>query len=99
MIAIKTKYEIKTTTNFKKQLRKVARQGKNVQELVKVIKVLANDEQLDEKYKDHQLINDQYYKDCRECHIEPDWLLIYKRKDNQLVLLLFSTGSHSELFK
>lgn len=99
MIAIKTKYEIKTTTNFKKQLRKVARQGKNVQELVKVIKVLANDEQFDEKYKDHQLINDQYYKDCRECHIEPDWLLIYKRKDNQLVLLLFSTGSHSELFK
>lgn len=99
MIVTRTKYEIKTTTNFKKQLRKIAKQGKSIKKLVEVIEMLANEEQLEEKYKDHELVNDRYYKNCRECHIEPDWLLIYKRKNDQLVLLLFSTGSHSELFK
>ena len=99
MIVTKTKYEIKTTTNFKKQLRKIAKQGKSIKKLVEVIEMLANEEQLDERYKDHELVNDRYYKDCRECHVAPDWLLIYKRKNDQLVLLLFSTGSHSELYK
>ena len=60
---------------------------------------LANCEELDEKYRNHQLVNNKYYKDCYECHIEPDWLLIYKYDHNQLILLLFSIGSHSELFR
>ena len=59
---------------------------------------MANKEQLDAKYKDHQLINDKTYKDCRECHLDPDWLLIYKYKEDKLKLVLFVTGSHSELF-
>ncbi len=95
----RTKYEVKTTSSFKKQLKKVVKQGKDIQKLVYVIKILANEKQLDEKYKDHELVNDRYYKGCRECHIEPDWILVYKRRNDQLVLLLFSTGSHSELFK
>ncbi len=59
--------------------------------------MLANKEPLEPKYKDHQLINDKTYKDCRECHITPDWLLIYKYEDENLVLVLFATGSHSEI--
>ena len=47
---------------------------------------------------DGTLLNDKKYKDCKECHIEPDWLLVYQIKDSELILLLFATGSHSELF-
>ena len=46
-----------------------------------------------------EMLNDKKYKDCKECHIEPDWVLIYRIKDAELILLLFGTGSHSELFK
>lgn len=59
---------------------------------------LANNEKLDEKYKDHQLVNSLRFKNCRECHIEPDWLLVYRIDNNELVLLLVETGSHSDLF-
>lgn len=67
--------------------------------MIPVLETLANGQELEEKYKDHQLINDKNYKDCRECHITPDWLLVYKIQDNELILLLFVTGSHSALFK
>ena len=53
---------------------------------------------LESKYKNHKLISNKKYKDCFECYIEPDWLLVYKIKDDKLILLLFATGSHSELF-
>ena len=53
---------------------------------------------LDAKYRDHNLINDKYYKNCREYHIEPDWLLVYQYEDDKLNLLLVATGSHSEIF-
>ncbi len=93
-----TKYEIKSTSKFKYQLKKVAKQNKNLNELIYVIGKLANLEKLDKKYKNHNLINNKIYKDCMECHIKPDWLLIYKYENENLVLLLFATGSHSELF-
>ena len=48
---------------------------------------------------DYDILNDKYFEDCRECHIEPDWLLIYKYIDDKLILLLMKTVSHSELFK
>lgn len=51
---------------------------------------------MDEKYRDHSLSGD--YAGCRECHVEPDWLLIYEMMDNVLVLLLYRVGTHSELF-
>lgn len=53
---------------------------------------------LDVKYKNHNLTNDKNYKNCSECHIEPDWLLVYQYINNELILLLINTGSHSELF-
>ena len=93
-----TKYEIKGLTTFKKQLKKVIKQGKDINKLIDVLKVLANGEKLDSKYKDHALINNKYYKDVRECHIEPDWLLVYKYNNDELILFMVETGSHFELF-
>jgi mRNA interferase YafQ len=87
------------SSNFKKQYKKIAKQGKNLDKIDEVIDKLARFEILDPKYKDHNLINDKYYKNCRECHIEPDWLLIYQYENNKLNLLLIATGSHSEIFK
>lgn len=86
------------TSNFKKQYKKIAKQGKDLDKLDEVVEKLSRLEILDSKYKDHSLINDKYYKNCRECHIEPDWLLVYQYEDNKLNLLLIATGSHSELF-
>lgn len=94
-----TKYEVKSTNDFNKQLRKVYKQGKNIQKLKDVVIKLANGEKLAEKFKNHKLNDDKRYKECSECHIEPDWLLIYKYIDNELILLLCNTGSHSDLFK
>lgn len=93
------KYKIDFTSNFKKQYKRIKKQGKNLDKLYEIIERLANGEELDPKYKNHNLINNKKYKDCKECHIEPDWLLIYQIKDAELILLLFGTGSHSELFK
>ena len=87
------------SSNFKKQYKKVVKQGKDLDKIDEVIDKLAHFEVLDPKYRDHNLINDKYYKNCRECHIESDWLLIYQYEDNKLNLLLIATGSHSELFK
>lgn len=95
---LNTKCKIDFTSNFKKQIKKMIKQNKDISELLEVITKLANLESLDVKYRNHNLINDKTYKDCSECHISPDWLLIYKYVDDKLVLVLFSTGSHSELF-
>ncbi len=94
-----TKYKIDFTSNFKKQLKKIIKQNKDINELLEVITKLANLENLDSKYRNHNLINDKTYKDCSECHIKPDWLLIYKYVDDKLILVLFAIGSHSELFR
>ena len=59
--------------------------------------LLANGESLEEKYKDHALVDNKYFKNCRKCHITPDWLLVYKYIENELVLFLVQTGSHSEV--
>ncbi len=64
-----------------------------------IIEVLASDEKLDIKLKDHRLISDKNYDNVRECHIEPDWLLIYKIEEQVLLLKLIRTGKHSDLFK
>ena len=63
-----------------------------------VITLLSNEQSLPEKYRDHALTNSRNYKDMRECHIEPDWLLIYKIMKKTLILSLIRTGSHSDLF-
>ena len=93
-----TKCEIQMTSKFKKQLKLMYKQGRNIEELLLVIYMLANLYELDSKYNNHYLINDKTYKDCIECHIRPDWILIYKYINNKLILLLMATGSHSDLF-
>ena len=95
---IGTKYEVKSTKQFDKSLRKVNKQGKKLEKLEFVVTTLSNGELLDKKYRNHQLTDNKYYKDCYECHIEPDWLLIYKYLNDELILLLFETGTHSDLF-
>ena len=92
-----TKCKIDFTNVFKKNLKKIIKQGKNPHELLSVVTMLANMEELDSKYRNHKLVDSKEYKDCFECHIKPDWLLVYKYINNNLVLLLVATGSHSEI--
>ena len=89
-------YKIKFTGQFKKELKLAKKQGKDINKLFKIVDILAQKKILDIKYKDHALISN--YKGFRECHIAPDWLLIYKYYDDILVLSLSRLGSHSELF-
>lgn len=93
-----TKYHVQYTNRFKKEFKKVLKQGKDENKFLEVLNIIANGKELDEKYRNHKLINDKTFKDCQECHITPDCLLVYKIQDNELVLLLFATGSHSDLF-
>jgi mRNA interferase YafQ len=92
------KYAVDYTSRFKKQYKRLKKQGKDIKKLRNLITILANGEVLPPEYRNHKLFNDRYYQNCFECHIEPDWLLVYKIENNTLVLLLHSTGSHSELF-
>ena len=87
---------IKYHTSFKRDYKRIVKRGYDVSLLEKVIEILANEEELPEKYKDHNLSGD--YKGFRECHILPDWLLIYKIENNRLILALSRTGSHSDIF-
>ena len=91
------KYELQFTSQFKKDLKLAKKQNKDLDKLFEVIDILANGETLDAKYKDHSLTGN--YRETRECHIEPDWLLIYEIRGDVLVLMLYRLGSHSELFK
>lgn len=91
-----TKYTIKYTTQFKKDYKRSLRRHLNTELLDEIISKLANGEPLPEKCKDHDL--DGNWKGHRECHIQPDWLLIYHIADNVLVLTLTRTGTHSDLF-
>lgn len=84
------------STQFKKDLKLAAKRGLKIEKLRDVVNTLARGETLDEKYRDHNLTGD--YNGFRECHIEPDWLLVYRINDTELELFLFRTGSHSDLF-
>lgn len=91
-----TKYTVKPTAQFKKDYKTAIKRNLNIEALQTVITKLANGEQLDEKYRDHPLSGQ--WKGHRECHISPDWLLIYYYEKNVLVLTLARTGTHSDLF-
>lgn len=93
-----TKYGVVTSNKFNKQLKKIIKQGKDIEKLSNVVKRLANGETLESKYKDHALNDNKYYRNCRECHIESDWLLIYKYNNDKIILYLVEIGSHSDLF-
>ena len=91
------KYTIERTSRFKKDFKLAEKRGLNIAELEHVVTLLADGKVLPEKYKDHELRGN--YKGHRECHIEPDWLLIYKITEEVLILSLVRTGSHSKLYK
>ena len=91
-----TKYEVKLTTQFKKDYKLAMKQRRDIALLDGVIALLADGEQLPETNKDHALTGN--WKGYRECHVAPDWLLIYKVDHGVLVLTLTRTGTHSELF-
>lgn len=93
-----TKYDVRYSQEFKKSLKKVTKQGKNIEKLLDVVDKLVYKEKLESKLKNHKLKDDGYFYDYYECHIEPDWLLVYKYLNDELVLLLVKTGSHSDLF-
>ena len=84
------------TNRFLKDLRIAKKRGLDLTLLNDVVTKLANQVQLDERFHDHALTGD--YSDFRECHIKPDWILIYSVDDEELELMLFRTGTHSDLF-
>lgn len=90
-------YTVKYTSQFKRDVKKAKKQGKDMDHLFAVIEQLAAGLSLPERYRDHALAGN--FKGCRECHIEPDWLLIYEYVEDVLVLSLTRLGSHAELFK
>ncbi len=83
------------TRQFKKDLKRVKKRGKNINKLKIVISLLVDEKPLEKRYRDHSLIGN--FKGRRECHIEPDWLLIYKLEEKAIIFE--RTGSHSDLFK
>lgn len=89
-------YKIRPSAKFQKDLRRIQKRGYDISLLTNVLKILADGKPLPDKYRDHNLTGN--YKDCRECHITPDWLLIYEISENDLILYLTRTGSHSDLF-
>lgn len=88
--------KIVPSNQFKKDLKLAIKRKANIKELENVVDTLAKGLKLDKKYKDLELKGS--YKSFRECHINPDWLLIYKIEKNELELFLFRTGSHADLF-
>ncbi|MDD5832570.1 MAG: type II toxin-antitoxin system YafQ family toxin [Clostridiales bacterium] len=89
------KYELIFTGKFKKGLKLAKKRGLNISLLEEVVDKLQTDTPLEEKYRDHELKGN--YKGFRECHIQPDWLLIYLKENNVLTLTLVATGTHSDL--
>lgn len=87
---------IRYETSFRRDYKRIIKRGYDVRLLEAVIAMLVEGETLPERYRDHTLGGD--YANCRECHITPDWLLIYKVSERELILFLTRTGTHSDLF-
>lgn len=90
-----SRYQLDYTTAFSKDLKKVKKRGYNLSLLKNVVDKLQNGEPLEIKNKDHLLTGN--WKGFRECHIQSDWLLVYKVYEDKLVLVLIRTGTHSDL--
>ena len=93
----KPKLTLKQTSAFRKDLRRMLKRGADMGPLDDVVTMLLAREPLPAKYKDHPLTGN--WAGYRDCHIEPDWILIYRIEEDQLVLLATRTGSHADLFK
>jgi mRNA interferase YafQ len=86
---------ISRTSQFKRDVKRMQRRGKDLEKLKRVLDSLVKGERLAPEYRDHVLVGQ--YKGTRECHLEPDWLLIYELAESEIVLI--RTGSHSDLFE
>lgn len=89
-------YAIEFSNRYKKSYKQAVKRGLDVTLLNDVVKQLAEGKKLDPKHKDHQLTGN--YKDYRECHIQFDWLLVYRIVRKRCVLYLLDTGTHEEIF-
>jgi mRNA interferase YafQ len=89
-------FEIVYTSRMKKDVKRMSKRGKDLIKLTTALNLLASGESMPEEYKDHPLRGE--LQGYRECHIEPDWLLIYQILHDELILLAAGTGSHSDLF-
>ena len=87
---------LETTTQFRKDYKRIKKRGYNLELLKKVLDTLMDEKPLDAKHRDHALIGE--YTGVRECHIQPDWLLIYRISQDRMILVASRTGTHSDLF-
>ena len=89
-------YSLVFTNRMKRDLKLMKKRGKDMAKLEIVLDILLAGKELPLKHKDHLLKGE--FQDFRECHIEPDWLLIYRKEDEELILYATATGSHADLF-
>ena len=92
-------YKVKQTGKFKNDFKLCIKRGLDIEEFKKVLILLQTGSTIPERYHDHPLRNTRIFRNCRELHIEPDWLLVYKYSNDNVILYLVRTGSHSDLFK
>jgi len=85
------------TKQFRKDVKRIERGHKDIEKLKTVVRLLLDEKQLDLSYRDHNLRGN--FKDRRECHIEPDWLLVYKLKKKEKTIVFERTGSHADIFE
>lgn len=90
------KYRLKTTNRFDKQLKQCLKRGYNEHFLEEVLEYILDGRPLPRKYKQHRL--NSKFANCWECHITPDWLLLWQEYEDELTLLLLETGTHSDVF-
>ena len=90
-------YDIRYSNRIKRDMKRMKRRGKDLSKLSDVLNLLASGNPLPARYRDHMLTEN--FTGMRECHIEPDWLLIYQIFEDTLVLLATATGSHADLFR
>ena len=91
-----TKYELHVTGEFRQDLKRCKKRGLPLDDLWAIVRKLLNGETLDPKHHVHQLHGDR--KGQWECHIQPNWLLIWEQHDQELILVMLNTGTHSDLF-
>lgn len=89
-------YKVKTTKNFDKSVAKMKKRGYPMDELRKVLSLLMQDGTLPKVYRPHKLTDN--YEGKWECHIKPDWLLVWEKHEKELLLIMLNTGTHSDLF-
>ena len=89
-------YQIQFTTKMKKDVKRMKKRGKDMSKLTSVLSILSSGKSLPSQNHDHQLSGN--LSDFRECHIEPDWLLVYRIENKDLILVATETGSHADLF-